>query len=87
VTLFGLDGCQAAADLRALFERLGVPFSEITLGQPSTPADCCGYVSPSVQIASGTRKPEFLVQPSRVDVLKALYEVGELSGTQGGGRR
>lgn len=72
VTLFGLDGCPGAAELRVLFDTLGVAYSDVPLGQPHTPGDACGYTSPSVQIKFGSRKPEVLVQPSREAVIEAL---------------
>jgi hypothetical protein len=87
VTLFGREDCPCTSDLRALFEELGVPFSEVVLGRTSTPVYCCGYTSPSVQIASGSRKPELLVRPSRADVLDALSASGELGRARGRGPR
>ena len=79
VTLFRLDGCPGAAELRALFDALGVAFTEVPLGQPHTPSDACGYTSPSVQIATGSGKPpEFLVQPSKDDVVAAIRAGGQI---------
>jgi hypothetical protein len=60
-----------------LFSDLGVAFTEIPLGQPHTPGDACGYISPSVQIKSGPRKPELLVRPSRDEVVRALQAIGQ----------
>ena len=85
VTLFGLDGCPVAAALRPLFADLGVPYVEVTLGQPYTPGDACGFVSPTVQISAPRGGPELLVQPSEADLLEALGRAGlvrELRGSR-----
>ena len=76
VTLFGLDGCPVADALRPLFDDLGVPYVEVPLGQPHTPGDACGFVSPTVQIAARRGGPEILVQPSEADLLAALGRAG-----------
>ena len=76
VTLFRLDGCPVAADLRALFDGLDVAYVEVPLGPHHTTADACGYVSPTVRLDGMSRGGELLVQPPRAVLLDALYRFG-----------
>ena len=72
VTLLHLDGCPRADAVRALLDGLGVAFDEVTLAPTHTAGDACGFVSPSLRIASGVRKGELLVQPSDSEILLSL---------------